>query len=155
MIRNLRFTFSGGRLVDYKADKNVEAFANYFKASSGEKDRIGSLTIGLNPRASYLGGFVDHFVAGAVTIGLGGNQDIGGANRSSFDFGATLQKASVTADGMRVVEAGERLERGAPHPFFSSRPGPGGPHKNKFIRGAPPPQPRKKPAASGGAPQSS
>src|SRR5438445_419808 len=107
MIRNLRFTFSGGRLVDYKADKNVEAFANYFKASSGEKDRIGSLTIGLNPRASYLGGFVDHFVAGAVTIGLGGNQDIGGANRSSFDFGATLQKATVTADGMSVVEAGK------------------------------------------------
>jgi len=107
MIRNLRFTFSGGRLVDYKADKNVEAFANYFKASSGEKDRIGSLTIGLNPRASYLGGFVDHFVAGAVTIGLGGNQDIGGANRSSFDFGATLQKATVTADGMSVVEVGK------------------------------------------------
>ncbi len=107
MIRNLRFTFSGGRLVDYKADKNVEAFANYFKASSGEKDRIGSLTVGLNPRASYLGGFVDHLVAGAVTIGVGGNVDIGGANRSSFDFGATLQKATLSADDVTIVEAGK------------------------------------------------
>src|SRR2546425_12452561 len=113
MIRNLRFTFSGGRLVDYKADKNVEAFANYFKASSGEKDRIGSLTIGLNPRASYLGGFVDHFVAGAVTIGLGGNQDIGGAHPSSLDFRAAVREGTGAAGGMEVVGGGEPSEVGS------------------------------------------
>src|SRR2546425_6571528 len=120
MIRNLRFTFSGGRLVDYKADKNVEAFANYFKASSGEKDRIGSLTIGLNPRASYLGGFVDHFVAGAVTIGLGGNQDIGGAHPRPLCFRAAVAKAPATAGRQRVVEAGERFEERSAHPPLSS-----------------------------------
>src|SRR2546428_711387 len=75
MIRNLRVTFSGGRLADYRADKNVEAFANYFKGSSGEKDRLGSLTMWLNTRATYLGGFVDHFDVGAATIALGGDKD--------------------------------------------------------------------------------
>src|SRR3989441_11436600 len=114
MIRNLRFTFSGGRLVDYKADKNVEAFANYFKASSGEKDRIGSLTIGLNPRASYLGGFVDHFVAGAVTIGLGGNQDIGGGNPSSLRFRRATRKGAAAAGGTRCVWGGRAFYRRRP-----------------------------------------
>src|SRR3989442_15595721 len=126
MIRNLRFTFSGGRLVDYRADKNVEAFANYFKASSGEKDRIGSMTIGLNPRASYLGGFVDHFVAGAVTIGLGGNEDIGGGHPRPLGFGAPVPKKKGTAGGMRGGEAGERFERGSPHPFLPPARGPPG-----------------------------
>src|SRR3989449_633762 len=110
MIRNLRFTFSGGRLVDYKADKNVEAFANYFKASSGEKDRIGSLTIGLNPRASYLGGFVDHFVAGAVTIGLGGNQDIGGGHPGPLRLRAAVQKGQGAAGRKRGRPGGELLK---------------------------------------------
>src|SRR3989449_1724351 len=102
MIRNLRVTFSGGRLVDYQAAKNVGAFANYFKASSGEKDRIASLTIGLNPTASYLGGFVDHFVAGAVTIGLGGNQDIGGPPQDGVALGGALQEGTGAGRGRRI-----------------------------------------------------
>src|SRR3989442_265100 len=93
------------RIINASLGADLKPIAAHGRLVS--KKRIGCLTIGLNPRASYLGGLVDHFVAGAVTIGLGGNQDIGGANRSSFDFGATLQKATVTADGMSVVEAGK------------------------------------------------
>jgi len=110
MIRNLEFTFSGGRLVDYKAAKNVEAFAKYFKSAPEGKDLIGFLTVGLNPKASYLGGFVDHLVAGAVSIGIGGNEDIGGANTSSFDFGSTVPRATLTSDGMKIVEAGKLVK---------------------------------------------
>jgi leucyl aminopeptidase (aminopeptidase T) len=107
MIRDLEFTFSGGRLVDFKAKKNAEAFANFFKTASEGKDLIGSLSVGLNPKASYLGGFVDHLVAGAVSIGIGGNEDIGGANKTTFDFGSTVPRATLTSDGLKIVEAGK------------------------------------------------
>ncbi|HKZ90440.1 MAG TPA: aminopeptidase [Thermoplasmata archaeon] len=107
MIRDLRFTFEAGRLVDYGAAKNLKAFENYLKAEGGDKDRIGALSIGLNPKASYLGGFVDHLVAGAVSLGIGANDEFGGANKGSFFFASTLSRASVRSDRTSIVEGGK------------------------------------------------
>jgi len=106
MIRDLQLTFDGGRLVDYRAAKNLRAFANYFGSAKGDKDLIGTLTVGLNPKASYLGGFVDSLVSGAVSVGIGANDDIGGANKGLFHFGSTVPNATLRADGIAVVDAG-------------------------------------------------
>ncbi|MGH2527037.1 MAG: aminopeptidase, partial [Actinomycetota bacterium] len=106
MIRDLELTFDEGRLVDYRAAKNLRAFANLFGSAKGDKDLIGSLTVGLNPKASYLGGFVDNLVAGAVSVGIGANDDIGGTNKGLFHFGSTVPHATLRADGIAVVDEG-------------------------------------------------
>lgn len=107
MIRNLRWTFKGGRLTDYAADKNLKAFTNYFDTAKGDKDRIAWLAIGLNPRCTYVGGFVDSLVAGAVSVGVGANEEIGGANRGTFEFGGTIPRATVQVGGTTLVDRGK------------------------------------------------
>ncbi len=106
MIRNLRWKFEAGQLVDYDADKNVKAFADYYEASKGDKDRIGWISVGLNPRATYLGGFLDSIVSGAVSIGVGANDELGGTNKGLFGWGATLPHATLEADDMTIVTDG-------------------------------------------------
>jgi aminopeptidase len=105
MMRNLRFTFEGGRLVDFSADKNAGAFQKVFDTAKGDKDRIGSLSVGLNPRYAYVG-FGDFIVQGALTVGIGANDEMGGANRGPFEFGATLPRATLRADGVSIVADG-------------------------------------------------
>jgi leucyl aminopeptidase (aminopeptidase T) len=106
MVRDLTLTFSGGRVIDFRAAKNGETFGRFFKAAEEGKESIGSVSVGVNPRASYLGGFVDHLVAGAVSVGIGENLDIGGSNKAQFEFGSTLPRATLVAGGIPVVEAG-------------------------------------------------
>lgn len=107
MMRNLRFTFRDGRLVDYGADRNAKTFAAFYDAGTGDKDRIGWLSVGLNPKVSYVGGFVDHLAAGAVSIGLGANDDMGGANKGTFEFGGTLPRATLQAGSVTIVDRGK------------------------------------------------
>jgi len=107
MIRDLEFTFRGGCLVEYRAGKNLKAFTDFYEAGSGDKDRIAWLSVGLNPKCTYVGGFVDHLVAGAASIGIGANEEIGGANKGLFEFGGTLPRATVQAGSVTIVDRGK------------------------------------------------
>lgn len=107
MIRNLRLTFERGRLVDFSADRNVERLRTLLDAAPGDKDRIGVLSIGLNPKATYLGGFVDNIVAGAVSVGIGSNDTLGGQNKTPFVFDATVRGATVRAGNAIIVDRGQ------------------------------------------------
>ena len=76
------------------------------RSAGGDKDRIASFTIGINPKAK-LGFNLNPIAAGAVSIAIGGNQDLKGRNKSSFYFQETIERADLIADGQMLVKAGK------------------------------------------------
>ncbi len=45
--------------------------------------------------------------SGAVTVGLGENRDLGGANATGFGYASALQGATVEVDGKKLVAEGK------------------------------------------------
>jgi leucyl aminopeptidase (aminopeptidase T) len=107
-ILGIQWKFKDGKLTSLTAKKNLEPVTKQFEKASGDKDRIGFLQLGLNPKAEY-GYLMDHIVEGAVQIGIGDNEYIGGRNASSFGMVATLGKATLDVDGKIVVKNGRLL----------------------------------------------
>lgn len=105
-VSGIRLQFKNGKLTSMKAKKNLEPISKQFEKASGDKDKISFLQIGLNPKADY-GFLMDHIVEGAVQIGIGDNEYIGGKNRSSFGMGATLSKATLKIDGQTIIKNGK------------------------------------------------
>src|SRR5205807_1878340 len=48
-------------------------------------------------------------VRGEVAVGVGGNQFVGGPNKSAFGFESTVRAATVEADGKPIVRDGKLL----------------------------------------------
>jgi leucyl aminopeptidase (aminopeptidase T) len=108
MVRGLRLVFQNGRVTSFDGKDNLDAFAGMYRGASGDKDRIGSFTIGLNPNAKYMGlPNHDEIVQGAVSIGIGANKEIGGSNNTSFGYGQALTNATVRVDGKPLVSSGK------------------------------------------------
>jgi hypothetical protein len=64
--------------------------------------------VGLNPKAR-IGFLQDSITSGVVTVGIGGNDDIGGANKTDFYFGGVLTKATLIVDGNTIVKEGKLM----------------------------------------------
>lgn len=109
-IPSIEWKFKDGKLTSMKAKKNLDPVSKQFEKASGDKDRIGFFQIGLNPKAEY-GYLMDHIVEGAVQIGIGDNEYIGGRNSSSFGMAATLGKASLDIDGKTIIKNGRFLPK--------------------------------------------
>ncbi|TLZ58772.1 MAG: hypothetical protein E6K17_00020 [Methanobacteriota archaeon] len=107
-IRKLRWEFSDGRITSWSGDKNAEVLQRAWENGAGAKDRIGSLSIGLNPRAE-LGFLQNPIVRGAVSISSGANEDLGGANGFAFAHQQSLGSANLSLDGKQIVKAGKLL----------------------------------------------
>ncbi len=105
-IGGVRMDFKNGLLTDYRARLNANLLkANYEKAP-GEKNRIAVIGVGANPKCRT--GFLqDSLASGVVTVGIGGNDDIGGSNKTDFYFAGVLTKATLTVDGNAIVENGK------------------------------------------------
>ncbi len=108
-IRKLVWTFQNGKVTEFDGDRNARLLRKHWESSAGDKDRIASLSIGLNPKAK-LGFTVNTLVQGAVSIGVGANEDIGGANKPGFSCVGTLGNATLKIDGTTVIESG-KLQR--------------------------------------------
>jgi len=113
-IRGLTLMFKHGKVVKHMAETGIEAFENYMKSSEGDVDKFGFFGFGLNPGLRH--GFTqDDKVLGGVTIGIGGNEDKGGKNRTSGNnhWWASMTKASVKIDGKIILKNGAEfyLER--------------------------------------------
>jgi hypothetical protein len=84
--------------------------ANLLKAAydkaEGEKDQVAVLGLGLNPKAQ-IGFLQDTICVGAITVGIGGNDDVGGANKTNFYFPGVITKASLTVDDNPIVQNGK------------------------------------------------
>jgi leucyl aminopeptidase (aminopeptidase T) len=105
LIHGLQWVFEKGRVTTVNAEKNLDSFKPIFERGHGDKDKIASLTIGLNPRVRT--GFLnDSLSKGAVSIGIGSSLDIGGKNDSDYGFQGTLSQATVELDGRTIVENG-------------------------------------------------
>ena len=105
-IGGVRFNFRNGELAEYQARLNAGVLkANYEKAS-GAKNRIAAIGVGVNPMAR-MGFLQDGIVAGAVTVAVGGNDDLGGANKTDFYFPGILTRATLTVDDNPVVKNGK------------------------------------------------
>lgn len=107
LIKGLRWEFENGRLVKSSADRYPEAFQDLFDKTTGDKDRIASLEIGLNPANKPMGFLNDEFGLGVVSVGIGENRAIGGINQSDFEFSTAMAKATVRVDGTTLVDRGK------------------------------------------------
>jgi leucyl aminopeptidase (aminopeptidase T) len=105
-IGGVQFAFGNGLLTDYRARLNANLLKSSYEKATGEKNRIAVIGVGVNPKVKT--GFLqDSLASGVVTVGIGGNDDIGGANKTDFYFAGVLTKATLTVDGNAVVENGK------------------------------------------------
>jgi aminopeptidase len=104
-VQDIEWKFKDGKITSMKAKKNLEPLSKQFNEASGDKDRIGFIQIGLNPKAEY-GYLMDHIVEGAIQIGIGDNEYIGGKNTSTFGMAATLSNATLDVDGKTIIKNG-------------------------------------------------
>ena len=107
-IRKLRWEFRDGRLTGFDGDTAALALRKQYDFSTGDRDRIAAISIGLNPKAQ-LGFLQNSIVRGAVSIAVGGNEFIGGTNKSGFGFESTIRGATVEADGKPILRDGKLL----------------------------------------------
>ena len=105
-VGGVRLDFKDGILTNYKATQNVDHFKTSYDKASGEKNRIAAIGVGFNPKAR-IGFMQDGITAGAVTVAIGGNDDIGGANKTDFYFPGILTKATLTVNGNTIVRNGK------------------------------------------------
>jgi leucyl aminopeptidase (aminopeptidase T) len=104
-VRGVSMAFDGGRLAKWSASENEDMIRPDWERAKGEKDRLGYVDIGLNPKART--GFLqDVIVAGNVYVAVGDNEEAGGKNKTDFFLGASLTGATVTVDGKTLVDRG-------------------------------------------------
>jgi len=108
MLKGFTMTFRNGKLASFDAKENLDAFAGMYRGASGDKDRLGSFSIGINPNAQFLGLIsADELALGGVTIGIGSNKDFGGNNDTTVGYAQTLSKATVEVDGRPLLQEGK------------------------------------------------
>ena len=108
-IDNVKFTFSGGKLVELNG--SGDGFAAYkaqYDAFPGGKELLGFFDIGINPNMKFpasakLGNWVS---AGMVTVGTGNNLWANGTNNVAGGVQGHLAGATVKIDGKTVVDNG-------------------------------------------------
>jgi len=106
VIEGLSWTFRDGRAVEFTAKRNLVAAQTGWEGATGDRDRLATFAVGINPRAKP--GFLQSIaVSGAVTIGIGDNRDLGGQNVSSYGFPGTLVHGTVEIGGKVVIDRGK------------------------------------------------
>ncbi len=106
LIEGLSWTFGDGHAVEITARRNLAASQSGWETATGAKDMFGTFALGLNPRAKV--GYLQTAVAaGAVTVGIGDNRDLGGKNASSYGFFSHLGSPTVEIGGKVVVDRGK------------------------------------------------
>lgn len=109
LIRGISWSLENGQVTEFTATRNGEMIIPIWEKSSGDKSRFGLFGIGVN-RAAKAGYLDNPIVRGAVTLGIGDNKELGGANMSTFGFQGTLGKATVLLDGRTIVSEGRLIE---------------------------------------------
>jgi leucyl aminopeptidase (aminopeptidase T) len=104
-VTGLHLTFKDGKVTRFSGDRSAARLKRNWERGTGDKDRIGYFGIGFNPRAE-VGYTVNNVANGAVSIGIGGNEFIGGKNRPGFFHVGTLTGATVVADGRTILRKG-------------------------------------------------
>jgi len=109
-IKGLTLEFKHGKVVKYFAQSGIGAFENYVKSSQGDVDKFGFFGIGLNHGLKH--GFTqDDKVSGGVTIGIGGNEDKEGKNKTTGNrhWWASMTQATVYSDKETILKNGAEI----------------------------------------------
>jgi leucyl aminopeptidase (aminopeptidase T) len=106
LVHGVRWNFKDGRLLSFEGGKNVEAERVVWDGGTGDKDRIGWISLGLNPRAKT--GFVQSEIAlGTITVGIGDNRELDGKNDSDYGCKFTATEPTVILDGKTIIKQGK------------------------------------------------
>jgi leucyl aminopeptidase (aminopeptidase T) len=113
-VTGLRVAIADGRVTDFSARSGFAALRTRYEAADQGKSSVGVIDIGINPEVRQPAGsrLFPWSQAGLVTITFGNDQWAGGDNTSDFNFPVQLTHATVTVDGVAIVEEG-RLVSGA------------------------------------------
>ena len=104
-VRGISLAFDGGRLAKWSATENADLIQKQWDAAKGDRDRLGYVDIGVNPRGRQ--GFLqDVIAAGNVYVAVGDNEEAGGKNKTDFFLGSSLSNATVTVNGKPIVTDG-------------------------------------------------
>ena len=107
-LGRLTWAFKDGKITKFEGGASNKRLKDNWEKGTGDKDRIAYFAIGFNPMAKT-GYTVNHIAQGAVTVGIGGNSDIGGKNKPGFFMIRSLEGATVTADGKTLLKDGRLL----------------------------------------------
>jgi leucyl aminopeptidase (aminopeptidase T) len=108
MIGGMRFTFNKGQLAKYRALTKEATFSRALRAATGGKDRLSSVTFGINPKVKgTFGAATDALVEGTVTLGIGDNTSLGGKNQSTLSYQHTISNAIVSIGPQVVIMEGK------------------------------------------------
>lgn len=106
LLRGITWKFEDGRLVSFKGEKNVEATLTRWECAEGDKDQLGVLMLGLNPKAKT-GFLYNPIVLGTLTLSIGDNREFGGKMESNFGFHCSVSKPTLELDGKIVIKDGK------------------------------------------------
>ena len=105
LIYDITWGFKNGRVTSFEGGKNVEAIRATWERATGDKDKIGTFSLGINPGAKT-GFLYNEIVLGTATISIGENRELGGENESDWMFGITVSKPTVKLDGKPIIKKG-------------------------------------------------
>ena len=107
-IDGLTLHFSHGRVTKYSARRGIDRFEDYFQYGQGDIDKFGFFGMGLNSGLIH-GLTQDDKVLGGATIGIGGNEDKCGKNRTvgNSHWWASMSEATIKLDGKIVLSHGK------------------------------------------------
>ena len=111
-LRGLTLTFAKGRVTSMNATSGGEGLKEAFDMSSGAKDQLGYVDIGVNPstKAPVGRGRLIWGAPGSVVIGVGDNRGFGGTNVSDFAMPAQIGGATLKADTTTIIANGQLVK---------------------------------------------
>jgi leucyl aminopeptidase (aminopeptidase T) len=113
--QTVAFIFNHGRIASVTAKSGQQAVDAAWARATGDKDRVGELVLGMNPKLPHFGpgGRVAYYGygAGMLRIALGDNWESGGANRSSLEAWFYLSDATINAGAAQIVKDGVLVQR--------------------------------------------
>jgi aminopeptidase len=112
VVTDNRFQVRDGKVGGLTARAGAKCLNDGLTAYSGPADRLGSITIGLNPAIHAIpdSAYFPSAAAGMVYLGFGSNTFLGGDNDTPGGIGVPITDATVTADGKAVVRSGRLVE---------------------------------------------
>jgi hypothetical protein len=106
----LRFHFEGGRIRRVETDGDQAALDRAWQSETGDKDRLGELVLGCNPRLRRVEGLAfppyHGFGDAVLRLTIGENIESGGRNRASLHRWLMFLDADIRAGAERVASGG-------------------------------------------------
>lgn len=111
-IEELELEFERGRARPVRARRGFAEFVRVLESSSGDRDVIGELGIGLNPNVPDAIGCIllDEKIRGSVHVALGYNLMLGGVNVSDLHWDLLVLKPTITVGDTALIDAGRLVK---------------------------------------------